>query len=78
MANQKVEGHRNFSKQETIVFTMLIQEYKAKEIAKLMGLDEKTVCTYKVRLLNKTGAKTIIGLYLFNERYNIVQLEITA
>jgi hypothetical protein len=32
----------------------------------------KTIGTYKLRLLQKTGAKTIIGLYLFNEKYKLV------
>jgi hypothetical protein len=27
---------------------------------------------HKLRLLQKTGAKTIIGLYLFNEKYKLV------
>jgi hypothetical protein len=40
-----------------------------------MRLDEKTIGTYKLRLLQKTGAKTIIGLYLFNEKYKLVSLK---
>lgn len=67
-------GHKRFSKQETKVFTLLIQEYKANEIAEMLELNEKTVCTYKLRLLKKTGSKTIIGLYLFNLKYKIVEI----
>lgn len=65
---------KKFSKQETKVFSLLIQEYKASEIAEKMGLSEKTICTYKLRLLRKSKSKTIIGLYLFNQKHNIVQL----
>lgn len=68
-------GLKKFSKQETKVFRLLIQEFKASEIAKIMGLDEKTVCTYKLRLLTKTKSKTIIGLYKFNLKYKIVEIE---
>jgi DNA-binding NarL/FixJ family response regulator len=68
-------GHKKFSKQETAVFKLLLEENKASEIAKIMRLDEKTIGTYKLRLLQKTGAKTIIGLYLFNEKYKLVSLK---
>jgi DNA-binding NarL/FixJ family response regulator len=75
MSKLNADGYKKFSKQETVVFKLLLQEVKSSEIAKKMKLDEKTVSTYKLRLLQKTGAKTIIGLYLFNEKYKIVELE---
>lgn len=65
---------KKFSKQETKVFKGLLQEKKAHEIAEEMDLDEKTISTYKLRLLRKTGAKTIIGLYVFNLEHKIVDL----
>lgn len=68
-------GHKRFSKQETKVFKLLLEEYKSSEIAKILGLDEKTISTYKLRLLKKTSSKTIIGLYLFNKKFKIVSLE---
>jgi len=67
------DGFRAFSKREKEVFKLLIEEYKAEQISKMLKLDEKTVCTYKLRLLKKIGAKTIIGLYVYNQRYNIVE-----
>jgi DNA-binding NarL/FixJ family response regulator len=75
MSKLNADGYKKFSKQETVVFKLLLQEVKSSEIAKKMKLDEKTVSTYKLRLLQKTGAKTIIGLYLFNEKYKIVELK---
>lgn len=75
MAKQLIAGEfKKFSKQETKVFTYFLQEHKAAEIAKIMGLDEKTIATYKDRLLKKTKSKTIIGLYVFNEKHKIVTL----
>lgn len=65
---------KKFSKQEIKVFSLLIQEYKNEEIAKMLGLNEKTISTYKLRLLKKSKSKTIIGLYLFNQKHNIVEL----
>jgi DNA-binding NarL/FixJ family response regulator len=75
MAKIAPGGYKKFSKQETKVFTMLLQEYKNAEIGKALSLDEKTISTYKLRLLRKTGAKTIIGLYVFNLKHKIVFLE---
>lgn len=76
MAKQLIAGEfRKFSKQETKVFKLFLQEHKAEEIAKIMGLNEKTIGTYKNRLLMKTKTKTIIGLYKFNLTHNIVSLD---
>ena len=71
-AKKEVREFKKFSKQETKVFEMLITEHKGEEIAKIMGLNEKTISTYKLRLLKKTKSKTIIGLYLFNQKHQII------
>ena len=71
MENEKKE-FKKFSKQEFKVFELLITEHKSNEISKIMGLNQKTIGTYKTRLLDKSKSKTIIGLYLFNQKYNIV------
>lgn len=73
---KKITGgeFKKFSKQETKVFKLFLEEYKGAEIAKIMNLDEKTIATYKLRLLVKTKSKTIIGLYLFNLKHKIVVL----
>jgi DNA-binding NarL/FixJ family response regulator len=36
---------QKFSKQETAVFKLLLEENKTSEIAKIMRLDEKTIST---------------------------------
>lgn len=63
------------SKRERQVLKMLLEEKKAHVIGKELGLNEKTISTYKSRLLKKTNSKTIIGLYRFNLMHNIVELE---
>lgn len=65
-------GFNKFSKQELKVFELLITEHKNSEIAEIMGLSEKTIGTYKLRLLSKSKSKTIIGLYLFNQTHKII------
>jgi DNA-binding CsgD family transcriptional regulator len=44
---------QKFSKQETAVFKLLLEENKASEIAKIMRLDEKTIGTYKATAASK-------------------------
>lgn len=63
-----------FTKREKQVLKGLIEEKKNHEIAKELNINEKTVGTYKLRLLKKTKAKTIIGLYNYNLQHNVVKL----
>jgi DNA-binding CsgD family transcriptional regulator len=61
-----------FTKRETQVLTGLLQEKKNHEIAKELNINEKSVGTYKLRLLQKTKTKTIIGLYFYNLQHKVV------
>ena len=70
-----MENTIRISGREKQVLRMLLSEKKANEIARHLGIDEKTVCTYKLRLLRKTNSKTIIGLYLWNKVNKIVEVE---
>lgn len=71
----KPNKFKKLSKQETIVLKLLLNEYKNHEVAKMLNLDEKTIGTYKLRLLKKTNSKTIIGLYKWNLEHKVVDLE---
>jgi len=70
-----MENTIRISGREKQVLRMLLSEKKANEIARHLGIDEKTVCTYKTRLLKKTASKTIIGLYLWNKVNKLVEVE---
>lgn len=63
------------SKRETQVLKMLLEEKKACEISRELCLDQKTISTFKLRLLKKTNTKTIVGLYKFNLEHKLVELE---
>jgi DNA-binding CsgD family transcriptional regulator len=63
------------SGREKQVLRMLLSEKKGHEISKELGIDEKTVCTYKLRLFKKTTAKTIVGLFLWNKLHKLVEVE---
>jgi two-component system response regulator EvgA len=62
------------SGREKQVLRMLLNEKKGHEISKELGLSEKTVGTYKLRLLDKTGCKTILGLYFWNVVNKLVEI----
>jgi DNA-binding CsgD family transcriptional regulator len=55
-------GHKSFLNKE--LFKLLLEENKASEIAKIMRLDEKTIGTYKLRLLQKTGLKLLWAVFI--------------
>lgn len=63
---------KKLSKRETQVFKGLIEEKLSSEIAKELSLDEKTIGTYKLRILKKLSVKTIIGMYKHNLVYKLV------
>ena len=65
---------KKLSKRELQIFELLIREYKGHEIAELLQISEKTVSTYKLRILEKTETKTIIGMYFYNQQHNLVDI----
>jgi two-component system response regulator FimZ (fimbrial Z protein) len=74
--NKKMETKfKKLSKRETQVLQMLLEEKKNHEISKELNLDEKTISTYKLRILQKTNSKTVVGLYKFNLKHNIVVVD---
>ena len=70
-----MENTIRISGREKQVLRMLLSEKKGHEISEELGLSEKTICTFKIRLQEKIGAKTIIGLYLWNEVNKCVEIE---
>ena len=63
------------SRRESQILKMVLEEKLNSEIAKELNLNEKTIATYKLRLLKKTKSKTIIGLFLWNEIHKLVEIE---
>ncbi|MCG9641069.1 response regulator transcription factor [Vibrio sp. Isolate34] len=57
----------NLSSRELTVFQYLIKGYKNKQIAELLFLSEKTISTYKSRVLSKFSASTVVELIKINE-----------
>lgn len=62
----------SLSAREILVLKYLAQGYRNKEIANLLILSEKTVSTYKKRLMDKLGCTSMSNLILFVHRNNIL------
>lgn len=54
--------YRKLSSREKEVLSYLINGKKNNEISELLNLNEKTISTYKLRLLNKLGVTNLIDL----------------
>ncbi|EJL6420822.1 response regulator transcription factor [Vibrio cholerae] len=68
-ANQKSSNPLELlSSKELLVLNMLISGNSNSEIAKKLSLSEKTISTYKKRVLEKTGAKNTIDLIDLTQR----------
>ena len=55
------------SKRETQVLKMLVAGYGNKQIAEQLNISDKTVSTYKLRLMRKLKAKSVVDLVKYTE-----------
>jgi len=58
VCKSQIDIHNLLSKQEFQVLNYIGKGYKNKEIAFAMNVSEKTICTYKSRMINKLNIKT--------------------
>lgn len=74
-----VSGHEDgsnevlatLSAKELDVLRYLAQGMKVVAIAREMNISDKTVSTYKSRLMTKLGLKTMVEVYDFTQRHNL-------
>ncbi len=64
----------SFTDKELKVLKLLCKEYTNNEMAEALDLSPKTIEGYKSRLMEKTGAKSSIGLALFAVRNGLIRL----
>lgn len=57
----------DLSSRELTVFQYLVKGYSNKQIAEILFLSEKTISTYKSRVLAKFSASTVVELIKINE-----------
>lgn len=64
--------HKKLSAREIEVLKYLADGKKNKEIARTLGLDEKTISTYKLRLLHKLNVTNLIDLVNKAKSFHLV------
>lgn len=69
MSNKKKHKPIKLSQREIEVLKLLSSGHSNKEIAEELEISDKTVSTYKLRLLNKIGGKSVVDLINFSANY---------
>ncbi|OMQ20067.1 response regulator transcription factor [Serratia oryzae] len=63
---------RSLTAREISVLRYLVKGHKNKEIAEQLFISEKTVSTYKTRIMAKLGVKSVIDMLSYVERNNLL------
>lgn len=62
------------SKREVEVVKLICKQHTNNEIASIMSLSPRTIDTYRENILNKTGAKNIVGIALFAFQHRLIDV----
>ena len=66
---------RNLSRQELRVLKLICEQLTTPEIAKKMDLSPKTIDNYRLKLMEKTGARNVAGLVIYAMERDMVSLD---
>lgn len=69
MTSKKKHKPIKLSQREIEVLKLLSSGHSNKDIAEELEISDKTVSTYKLRLLNKIGGKSVVDLINFSTNY---------
>lgn len=69
LSGSKKSNTIRLSKREIEVLKLLSNGMSNKDISEELEISDKTVSTYKLRLLNKIGAKSVVDLVNFGKSY---------
>ncbi len=56
------ELKKNLTERELEILSLIVQEFTSKEIAEKLFISKQTVDTHRLNIMQKTGAKTLVGL----------------
>jgi len=79
IAGSKVNPFRKhedakFTAKELEIIQLICQEYSSKQIAPMLDLSQRTVENYRNSILEKTGAKNMIGIAIYAIRNGLYKL----
>jgi DNA-binding NarL/FixJ family response regulator len=72
---EKTSDSCQLSSREGEVLHLICREQTSQEIAVKLNISKETVNTYRVRLMKKTGAKNVIGLYNWAIQNGLISLD---
>lgn len=64
-----------FSEKEIEIIQLICQEYSSKQIGPQLHLSSKTVQNYRIKIMEKTGAKNIAGLVVYAIKHGLFRME---
>ncbi|MBI1191561.1 MAG: response regulator [Bacteroidetes bacterium] len=70
-AKKKEEAPRPLSARETEILHWIVAELNSREIAEKLFISKQTVDTHRAHIMEKTGARTLVGLIKFALRAGI-------
>lgn len=59
---------------ERQVFSLVLEGFRAKEIAEVLCVSARTVESHKIRIFKKTGVRNCLGLLRLAIKNNLVQV----
>jgi len=71
--NQHTEDLQELTPREMDVLTLILQEYTSKEIAAKLFISKQTVDSHRIRIMEKTASKSVVGLIKFAVRHRLIK-----
>ncbi|MEI9912229.1 MAG: LuxR C-terminal-related transcriptional regulator [Bacteroidota bacterium] len=61
----------SFNEKEKEIMKLICEEYASKTIANMTSLTHRTVEKYRDRIMEKTGAKNVVGIVIYAIRHGM-------
>ena len=62
-----------FTKRETEIFKLILDEHTSQEIADQLGISARTVETHRKNIIKKSGTKSLVGLVKYGFRKKMIR-----
>lgn len=62
---------KELTERELEILSLIVEEFTSREIAQKLAISKQTVDTHRLNIMQKTGAKTLVGLVKYALREGI-------
>lgn len=69
---QHLDNLQDLTPREMDVLKLILQEYTSKEIAAKLFISKQTVDSHRIRIMEKTASKSVVGLIKFAVRHRLI------